>query len=83
VIEKLNLELEVARTNANAKTMTNVLYANVVKGTPSFPTPPPPRTFTPPAGAQPPPGDQPPPGEDDELATVLRGIMAYLSKRQL
>jgi hypothetical protein len=30
-----------------------------------------------------PPGTQPPPGEDEELATLLRGIMAYLSKRQL
>ncbi len=39
-IQKLNLELEVARINANAKTTTaGKSYANVVKGTPSFPTP--------------------------------------------
>jgi hypothetical protein len=32
--------LEVARINANAKTTTaGKSYANVVKGTPSFPTP--------------------------------------------
>jgi hypothetical protein len=31
----------------------------------------------------PPPGTQPPPGKDEELVTLLRGIMAYLSKMQL
>jgi hypothetical protein len=41
VIEKLNLELEVARTNATAR--TSMSYTNVVKGSPPFTTPPPSR----------------------------------------
>jgi hypothetical protein len=77
MIEKLNLELKVARTNANAKTDANVSYANLFKGTTPFPTPPPPLMSTPPPGAQ------PRQGEDEELVTLLRGIMAGLSKRQL
>jgi hypothetical protein len=51
VIEKLNLKLEVARTN--------VLYANVVKGSPPFTTPPPPPPARP--QQQPPPQQQPQP----------------------
>jgi hypothetical protein len=80
VIENLNLKLEVARANANKKTTANVLYANVIKGPQSFPTPPPP---PPPTSTPPPPGAQPPLGKDDKLAILLRGIMAYISKRQL
>jgi hypothetical protein len=71
-IEKLNLRLEVARANASVKTIANMSYANIAKGTPSFPTPLPPPTSTW-QGL----------GKDDELTTVQRGIMAYLSKRQL
>jgi hypothetical protein len=78
----LNLQLEVARVNAGAKTVS---YANVVKGTPPFTTPPPQLphpTATPPP--LPPTVQQPPPtGKDDELATLLRGIMSYLGRRQL
>jgi hypothetical protein len=40
VIERLNLELEVARINANART-NGTSYSNVMKGAP-FTTPPPP-----------------------------------------
>jgi hypothetical protein len=69
--------LEVAKANAGAK--ATVSYANVVKGTPPFTTPPPP---LPPTSTLPPQGAKPPPGEGDELATLLRGIMAYLCKRQ-
>jgi hypothetical protein len=57
VIEKLNLELEVARTNASARTIGSS-YASVVKG--SFTTPPPPlplRTPPPPPLQAPPQGD--------------------------
>jgi hypothetical protein len=39
VIERLNLELEVARTNARTN---GTSYANVVKGSPPVTTPPPP-----------------------------------------
>jgi hypothetical protein len=48
-IEKLNLQLEVAKVTAGAR--TTVSYANVVKGMPPFTTPPPPLpspTSTPP-----------------------------------
>jgi hypothetical protein len=80
-IERLNLQLEVARVNAGAR--ATVSYPNVVKGMPPF-TAPPSRlpTSTPPT--PPPTVEQPPPtGEDDKLATLLRGIMSYLGKRQL
>jgi hypothetical protein len=40
VIERLNLELEVARTNAGART-NGTSYANIVRGAP-FTSPPPP-----------------------------------------
>jgi hypothetical protein len=50
----MNLELEVARANANAKATANVLYANVVKGMPSFTKNPPHATYV--ALLRPPPG---------------------------
>jgi hypothetical protein len=81
-MERLNLQLEVAKVNAGAKTVS---YANVVKGTPPFSTPPPqlphptPPTPPPTTGAQ----QASSTGKDEELATLLRGIMSYLCKRQL
>jgi hypothetical protein len=81
-MERLNLQLEVARVNAGAKTVS---YANVVKGTPPFSTPPPqlphptPPTPPPTTGAQ----QAPSTGKDEELATLLRGIMSWLCKSQL
>jgi hypothetical protein len=58
VIEKLNLELEVARTNARINVGKS--YTNVVKGSHPFTTPPPP----PPAK---PPQPQPQPCSEDDL----------------
>jgi hypothetical protein len=54
VIERLNLKLEVARTNARTN---GTSYANVVKGAP-FTTPPPPL---------PPPQPLPQPAPEDDL----------------
>jgi hypothetical protein len=83
-MERLNLQLEVSRVNAGTK---SVSYANVVKGMPPFSTPPPQLLHPTPTTPPPPPtvGAQQPlsTGKDDELATLLRGIMSYLTKRQL
>jgi hypothetical protein len=71
-IERLNLQLEVARVNAGAK--ATMSYANVVKGTPPFTIPPP--TLPPPTSTPLPPptsAQQPPP----------TGEVSYLCKRQL
>jgi hypothetical protein len=68
VIEKLSLELEVARTNARI----NVLYSYFVKGSPPFMTPPPPparplQQPPPPPPPQPQPQPQPPSCSADHL----------------
>jgi hypothetical protein len=83
-MERLNLQLEVARAKAGTKFVS---YANVVKGMPPFLTPPPQLhhpTPIPPLSPQPPAQQPLPTGkDDDELATLLRGIMSYLTKRQM
>jgi hypothetical protein len=61
VIERLNLELEVARTNARTN---GTLYANVLKG---FTTPPPPLPLPPPPAPLP----QPQPVPEDDLKRHL------------
>jgi hypothetical protein len=61
VIERLNLELEVARTNARNVGRS---YANVFKGSLPFTTPPPP---LPPAKQQPQTQPQPQPVSEDDL----------------
>jgi hypothetical protein len=61
VIERLNLELEVARTNANPRT-NGTSYANVVKGAP-YTTLPPPLPLPPPPAPLP----QPQPAPKDDL----------------
>jgi hypothetical protein len=78
-MERLNLQLEVARANAGTR---SVSYANVVKGMPPFSTPPP-QLHHPPSPQ--PPAQQPLPTgkDDDELATLLKGIMSFLSKRKM
>jgi hypothetical protein len=63
VIERLNLELEVARTNTNART-NGTPYANVMK---SFTTPPPPLPLTPPPASLP----RPQPAPEDDLKRRL------------
>jgi hypothetical protein len=62
VIERLNLELEVARTNVGART-NGTSYANVVRG--AFKSPPPPPLPLPPPPPRPLPLPQQPAPEDD------------------
>jgi hypothetical protein len=63
VIERLNLELEVARTNAGART-NGTSYANVVRG--AFTSPPPPLPHPPPPSRPLPLPQQPAPEDNLE-----------------
>jgi hypothetical protein len=75
VIKKLNLEFEVARTNAR----TNVLYANLVKGSPPFTTPPPP----PPARPQQQPPPQPCSEDDLERRQAYKNLFTLYDSQHL
>jgi hypothetical protein len=79
MIEKLNLELEVARANASARTIGSS-YASVVKGAFSTPPPPLPLRATLPTPTPPPPQVSPG-GEDlDRRQAVDKLFLLYESQ---
>jgi hypothetical protein len=77
VIKKLNLELEVARTNAGART-NGTLYANVVRG--AFTSPPPPLPLPP---LPPPPPLQPAPEDDLERRQAVNRLFTLYESQHI
>jgi hypothetical protein len=77
VIERLNLELEVARTNE--KTNVGTSYANVVKGSLPFMTPPPPL----PPAKLPQPMPKPVSEEDLERRQVVKNLFTLYELQHL
>jgi hypothetical protein len=80
MIEKLNLELEVARANASARTIGSS-YASVVKG--AFSTPPPPLPLRAPLPTPPPLQVSPREGDLDRRQAVDKLFVLYESQHAL
>jgi hypothetical protein len=80
VIERLNLELEVARTNAGART-NGMSYANFVRG--AFTSPPPPLQLPPPPPRPLPLPQQPAPEDDLERCQAVNRLFTLYDSQHV